>query len=341
MESECLRVEKKSAEKIRRELLRRNILNLDLRVKGTGDRIFLPLKETGDRSGLEDFGMLEKTDFEPVEKPPRTYRDLLSLPPGLQEQLPSSFDIIGDICILKLTDDLLSHKEDIGKAILETKRGLKTVAIDRGVKGEFRIRDLEVIAGQEDLETTHVENNLRFRLDPSRVYFSPRLSTERMRIARQTEGGKVLDMFAGVGSFSLTIGRHGRPDEVIGIDLNPDCIEYFSTNIRLNSLEDKVEAYLGDAGEAPLGMGPFDRVVMNLPHGALDFLDTALYLVEEGFIHIYSIIDQENVMSYLKEVLDKGSSSDRKLEPSGIREVHNYSPSQSMMVLDLKVTSLP
>jgi tRNA (guanine37-N1)-methyltransferase len=341
METRCLRVSRKNGEAIRRQLIREGALDLDLRLRSDGRFILLPLKNDADINISQYDGEIGMEIFEPVEKPPRTYKDLLKLDESLMEILPSSFDVLGDICIVKLPDPLISFGNEIGNALLETKRNLKTVVRDRGVKGEFRIRDLEVLAGEKDLETIHVENNLRFRLDPSKVYFSPRLATERMRIAEQTEGGRVLDMFAGVGPFSLTIARHGNPVEVTGIDLNQDCIDFFNMNIRLNSLEDKVNAFLGDSRDAPLGMGPFDRVIMNLPHGSEQFLDTALQVVEEGIIHIYAIVDNGAIIDYLNDLIESSSNSGRKIQPSAMREVHNYSPTQSMMAIDLMIEPDP
>lgn len=332
-------MKRSEAEKVRRELLRRGLLNLELKVKTIDGSVLLPLKIEGDRTSLENVGVIITDDLELVERPPRTYKDLLNLDGDLQEMLPSSFDVIGDICIIKLPDPLLPYRDRIGNALMETKRNLRTVALDMGVRGQFRIRDLEVISGSDDLETVHVENNLRFRLDPGKVYFSPRLASERMRIAQLTENGRILDMFAGVGPFSLTIARHGDPEEVIGIDLNPDCVEFFKNNIRLNSLEDTVDVFLGDAREAPQGMGPFDRIIMNLPHGAKDYLDVALDLMEEGMIHLYSIVDEGKILEHIRSIMDVGRSIGKDLETAGVREVHNYSPSQSMMAFDIKIRS--
>ena len=340
MRCRCLKVGTSEAERVRRELLKKDLLDLNIRVRSQGRYILFPLNDQEDEN-VSGMGEVVITEMEQVKRHPRSYKDLLKMPSELHEKLPSSHDIIGDVCILKLPIELEPYIGDIGKALLEVKKNIRVVALDKGVKGDFRIRDIEVIAGDPDLETTHVENNLRFKLDPSRVYFSPRLATERARVAKMITGGRVLDMFAGVGPFSLNCSRHGKPDEVIGIDLNPDCIDYFRNNIRLNSASDIVEAYLGDACEAPIGMGPFDVVIMNLPHGSIDFLSTALQIMDEGRIHLYSIVDMMEVKSVITEITGSSDGFEKKLEIFGMREVHNYSATQSMMAFDIIVKRDP
>ncbi len=340
MRCRCLKVGTSEAERIRRKLLGMDLLDLDVRVRSKGGSILLPLNDI-EIPYLSDMGEVVTEEMEPVNRPPRSYKDLLDIPSDLHKLLPSSHDIIGDVCILKLHRELEPYIGEIGNALLEAKRNIRVVALDKGVEGEFRIRNIEVIAGDPNLETTHVENNLRFKLDPSLVYFSPRLATERARVAGMVSGGRVLDMFAGVGPFSLNCSRHGKPDEVIGIDLNPDCIEYFQNNIKLNSASDNVSAYLGDANEASIGMGPFDLIIMNLPHGSMEFLPTAYQIMDEGRIHLYSIVEMTDVRSMIASILSSSDGYEKKLDISGMREVHNYSATRSMMVFDIIVKRDP
>jgi len=207
------------------------------------------------------------------------------------------------------------------------------------VKGELRVRDLELIAGSADLETVHVENNLRFKMDPSTVYFSPRLSTERMRLASLVRSGEmVLDMFCGVGPFALTVARYSEAKSVLGIDLNPDCIRFLRVNAALNSLSDRVEGILGDAGEIVPTLEGFDRVIMNLPHSSLEFLGPALNVTRDsGWVHLYSIVEGSSYKEGLARIMSvlNGSGKEWKIETA--KEVHQYSPTQHMMVFDINV----
>jgi tRNA (guanine37-N1)-methyltransferase len=212
------------------------------------------------------------------------------------------------------------------------------VAEDRGVQGEDRVRSLSVIAGEPGLETVHVEHGLRFVLDPSKVYFSPRLATERLRVAGLVkEGESVLDMFAGVGPFSIHIAKRAQPSVVRAADINPAAIEYMRKNIRLNKATG-VEPMLIDAKELPKKMPPADRIIMNLPHSAFGFLPVALRLLRPGgTIHLYEIIDRERKAERKDAVAGVVERAGRRLLATQLRLVRGYSAAESHFVFDLSM----
>ncbi|MFO8050555.1 MAG: class I SAM-dependent methyltransferase family protein [Thermoplasmatota archaeon] len=331
-------IDSKNAERIRQILLDLGHMDHRFQIMKEGRNVLIPIIEDKDLP----IDLLDEFDYRVVEanlmqrkKRPRSYKDLMNVPQIIKERLPSSFDILGDVAVIKLEKELLPHSWEVGKALLDFNRNIRSAVLDKGVKGDLRIRELELLAGDPDLETVHIENNLRFKLDPSKVYFSPRLATERMRIAKMTGKEKVLDMFAGVGPFSLNIARHGEPEKVVGIDLNPLCIEYFRTNISLNSVEDKVEAHLGDAADISGMFSPYDRIIMNLPHTSIEYFDRVLDMIEEGMVHLYSIIDNDTVLMIIHDLIERTISKGKKININDTRVVHNYSPSQSLMVFDI------
>ncbi|MBN1389928.1 MAG: class I SAM-dependent methyltransferase family protein [Candidatus Thermoplasmatota archaeon] len=340
MNVKCFSVKPRKAEKVRLALIEAGALLRDFAVINEKDQVLFPVKEDIDVSILDGVGARIKVmDRDLVKKKtlPSSYKELLTLDADLMNILPSSFDLIGDIAIMRLPDELLPYRMEIGNALRMFNRNIRTTALDRGVMGEFRIRELEVLSGDGHLETTHVENNLRFKLDPSLVYFSPRLATERMRIAGMVGEERVLDMFAGVGPFSITIASLGKAVGVVGIDLNPDSIRYFNANIVLNSMEDRVEAHLGDARDISLVLGPFDRVIMNLPHHSMEFLDVALGSMEQGNIHLYRVLEQGQIMGEVGRMMTISEKEGKSIRITNMREVHNYSPNRSMVVFDISV----
>jgi tRNA (guanine37-N1)-methyltransferase len=342
MKKLCLGVPRKKAQGALMTIRENKLLSPDIEIVEEDGIVYIPLNVSGPEDlskTISALGMTAIKDLAPLHRPPKSYKDLLDLPPDLQEELPSSFDVIGDVCIIKLPSTLMEYAGRIGNAILGANRSLKKVAMDGGVKGEFRLRDLTVIAGDKNLETVHIENNVRLKLDPSLVYFSPRLSSERLRISSLAGKGRVLDMFCGVGPFALTVARHSEANEIVGIDLNPDCIRYFNTNISINSVEDRVNAILGDARDIAPTLGSFDRIIMNLPHSSLDFLESALQCIHEGTIHMYSITEGSSIMEEISRIDSILKRSGRDHSISFIKEVHQYSPTSHMMVFDLSVTA--
>src|SRR5207247_7047141 len=103
----------------------------------------------------------------------------------------------------------------IGDATRRWNPKIGVVLEDRGVKGEHGSREIDVIAGEPRTTTVHTEHGLHYRVDLSRAYFSPRLASERKRIADLIEAGEtVADPFAGVGPYSLLTAKRGRPSGV-------------------------------------------------------------------------------------------------------------------------------
>ena len=219
----------------------------------------------------------------------------------------SAFDQIGDIIIVRIPDLLLDKKEIIGKTLLEQIKNANTVFYQSSpVEGDFRIRDLELLAGENKTQTEYKEFGCRFIVDVEKVFFSPRLSTERNRIADLVEDGEtVINMFGGIGMFSIMAAKK-KKCTVYNIDINPDAAKLCEKNILLNKLAGNVISLHGDAtqiiNEKLKGKG--DRVLMLLPERSDEFLDSAIDAAKKnGIIHYYSHIhaDKKTLAPKLSE----------------------------------------
>ncbi len=210
-----------------------------------------------------------------------------------------SMDVIGDIAIIKLPQELLDERRFIfGREILKELKYINVVLRQRTpVEGLLRIRRFEHIAGEKRTETIYKEHGAVFRVDVERVYFSPRLSNERLRISKLVSNGEtIVNMFAGVGPYSILIAKKVDNVMVHSIDINPVAIEYHLANNILNKVTDKVITYRGDAKEIIMKYlsSTADRVLMPLPEYALQYLEYALHaLKNEGSIHVYLHIKYE------------------------------------------------
>ena len=213
------------------------------------------------------------------------------------KELVSAFDQIGDIIIVRIPDSLISKKKIIGKALLDQVKTAKTVFHQSSpVEGDFRTRNLELIVGDEKTETEYKENGCRFIVDVEKAFFSPRLSTERERIANLVNDNDVIiNMFGGVGMFSLLAARK-KSCTVYNIDINPVATKLCEENIKLNKLKGRVISLNGEASEIIKKQlqDKADRVLMLLPERSDEFLDTAISsLKKNGIIHYYSHIHAE------------------------------------------------
>ena len=210
------------------------------------------------------------------------------------DDLISAFDQIGDIIIVRIPDSLLSKKELIGETLLEQVKSAKSVFYQSSsVEGKFRTRDLEVLAGDNKTETEYKEYGCRFIVDVEKVFFSPRLSSERIRIAELVNHGEIVtNMFAGIGMFSI-ISAKKKKCTVYNIDINPDATRLCEKNIALNKLVGNIISIHGDATEVIRNQleNKSDRTLMLLPEKSDEFLDSAILATKSnGVIHYYSHI---------------------------------------------------
>lgn len=255
----------------------------------------------------------------------------------------SAFDQIGDIIIVRIPDSLLDKKEIIGKTLLEQIKNANTVFYQSSpVEGDFRIRDLELLAGKNKTQTEYKEFSCRFLVDVEKVFFSPRLSTERNRIADLVEDGEtVINMFGGIGMFSIMAAKK-KKCTVYNIDINPDAAKLCEKNISLNKLAGNVISLHGDAtqiiNEKLKEKG--DRILMLLPERSDEFLDSAINSAKKnGIIHYYSHIHAD------KKALAPKLSEKHFLEITPVKSEILYSrmvravgPRYYQTVVDVKIS---
>jgi tRNA (guanine37-N1)-methyltransferase len=279
----------------------------------------------------------------------RRLRKILSdfLPPEELFYVYNSYDIVGDIAILRLTEKSMKYAKTIAEAVMSVHRNVKTVLAQTSpVHGDFRIRKLEYIAGENKTVTMHRESECLFAVDVEKCYFSPRLFYERMRIAKQVKNGEVVvNMFAGVGCFSIIIAKHSKVKKVYSIDVNPAAVQYMQENVRLNRVYGKVIPLLGDAKEVIEERlhHMADRVLMPLPEKALEYLPYALLATKKagGLIHYYDFEHAKRSENPVEKVKLKVAE---KLEGLGVnftvpfgRVVRTTGPNWYQVVLDIAV----
>ena len=214
------------------------------------------------------------------------------LTPKESDELISAFDQVGNIIIVRIPDLLLPKKKLIGETLLEQVKSAKSVFYQSSsVEGEFRTRDLEILAGDDKTETEYKESGCRFIVDVRKAFFSPRLSSERMRIAKLVNDEEVIvNMFGGIGMFSILAAKK-KSCTVYNIDINPTASKLCDENIRLNKLKGNVISLNGDATDIinQTLQNSADRVLMLLPERSDEFLDSAIIsLKTNGILHYYS-----------------------------------------------------
>ena len=271
----------------------------------------------------------------------KTLESVLS--PKESEELISAFDQIGEIIIVRIPDSLLSKKKIIGEALLNDVKIVRSVFYQASaVEGDFRTRNLEIIAGEDNTETEYREFGCKFIVDVENAFFSPRLSTERDRIANLIQEGEVMtNMFAGVGMFSI-IAAKKKKCTVYSLDINPIASNLCERNIKLNKLAGEVVSINGDATQIINEQleNKSDRTLMLLPERSDEFLESAIKTTKDGgTIHYYSHIHAD-------KKTDAGKLSEEhylqvspvKSEILGSKIVRPVGPRYYQTVVDVKIS---
>jgi tRNA (guanine37-N1)-methyltransferase len=284
------------------------LIDQSLRVFSTSHMVCIPLvrpikeSESGHLSAILGPIRIEEQEFSERRQRDRTLTEALKgdLPPGLLAVVPKSFDIVGHIAIIELPDQLVSFEDLIGTRVLKICPSVRTVMAKAGAfSSDYRTRGLRLIAGEDSSVTCYKEHGCIFELDVRTVFFSPRLSHERLRIASQVQPGEtVVDMFAGVGPYSILVAKKQPLSTVYAVDANPSAFKFLVSNILTNKVLSSVRPMMGDVREVVKSnlSKVADRLIMNLPGKAADFVDVACSSLNRrgGVIHFYSFESAEN-----------------------------------------------
>jgi tRNA wybutosine-synthesizing protein 2 len=262
----------------------------------------------------------------------------IELPPHLRVFLPRKWELLGNVLLIKIPEEIEGLKKEIAKEYAK-ELGAKTVLQDLGIQGELREPNVEVLWGSET-ETIHKENGVKFKLDCAQLMFSSGNVDERIRMATISNSEEVVvDMFAGIGFFSIPMAVHSKPKKIYSLELNPIAYHYLSENVQLNGVEDIVEPVLVDNRNFK-GEGIADRVVMGYLEDTHTFFVKALKLLKSkgGIIHYHEkcpneILDKRPLENVQKEAGRTGWD----VEIMNTKIIKSYAPGVSHVVLDVMV----
>jgi len=242
--------------------------------------------------------------------------------------LPRSWCIIGDAIIVRWKKGVTVWKL-IGEALLAIYPRTRYVLLDYGIYGSFREPKRELIASRctiTSFGTTHRENGCLFKLDPMRIMFSAGNLHERQRLNGTCDDEVVIDMFAGIGYFTVPIAVHSRPKKVLAIELNTQSYQYLKQNIRLNKIESRVIALHGDCSKlTPTNVA--DRVIMGYLSSEKYLRVGITALTSGGTLHYHEAVPealypQRPIRRIKRAALESGC----EIKLIECRRVKKYSP---------------
>lgn len=332
-----IKVKKEKAQEKIEDLKKANLISKEYKIFSRDGDVYIPLLKFVEGAIELNEEMLEK---ERREK--RNLKEMLKdvLDENTLKKVFTSFDIVGDIAILEIKDDLKNYENLIAETIKKIHKNVRVVAKKASpVEGEYRVRKIQIISGENRTLTLHKENGVSMFVDLEKVYFSPRLSFERKRISNLVkECENILVLFAGVGPFALVVAKNKKCN-IVAIEINRDAYELMVKNIQINKLKGTITPILGDAGKVTEEKYSnwADRIIMPLPKGGEKFLKSAKVGAKHGaIIHFYTFVENNNLLENLKKKIEAEIEKD-SYEIIFWRVVRPYSKTVVQVVADIRI----
>jgi len=271
----------------------------------------------------------------------------LALSEEMADKLPSGFQRIGDCIIVDLSKFDSLWKKKIGEGVLKLFPYIRTVCSkEGGISGTFREPSVLFVAGDQNTEVVHIENGIKYSFDSTKIMFAKGNVVERVRIPKQVVDGEIIvDMFAGIGYFSLAIGKLARPKKIYAIELNPVSFNFLQKNITLNKIN-SIEAINGDnrtiIDELVSEGVKADRVIMGYLPPPKEFLPWAFRILKKGgVLHYEDLVTLTSERAEVKRIVEEVNAIaheyGRSVSLVFDRKIKSYGPKIGHWVFDLVV----
>lgn len=335
-----VRVPRGRAEAVRLRLAAERAVDKSRAIIEEGDHVIIPTLGGADISSIAGAGVdIVERGFPPRHSrsdPIDDIRDRADVPEPLKMCLPVKWEQFGDVLVLRLPPVLDGYEAEVAAAYASVLKVKSVLRDEGGITGEFRTPVVRLLLGS-DAVAVHKENGVLFRFDASKIMFSSGNTDERVRVAGiACDSETIVDMFAGIGYFSLPLAVHQRPKRIVACELNPVSYGYLTENIGLNHAESVIEPVLGD-NRTLEGESIADRVFMGYVKTTHEYLDTAFRLVKSGGVVYYHEtcpceLLPGRPLERLRAANPRGS-----VDILRMRQVKSYSPGVSHVVVEARV----
>jgi tRNA wybutosine-synthesizing protein 2 len=260
--------------------------------------------------------------------------------------LPRGFQTIGTNIIIRLNEEILDKKTLIANAYLGLLPKIKGVYLNSGrIEGRFREpENIEFIMGEDNPEVIHREHGVIYKFDITKVMYSKGNINERKYLAQLVKSGEVIvDMFAGIGYFSLPIAKNAHPARIYSIELNPISYHYLVENVKLNKLEKFVTPIQGNCKEKVVELYDSgiraDRVIMGVFPAPKDYIPEALLLLKDSgtIFHYEGVALKEEAPLLFQDFVEIAETKNMSCKLIEQRIVKSYGPHLFHIVNDIFV----
>lgn len=293
-----------------------------------------------------DFQILE-TNFPDKKKKLKISNGLKSeFPDEPWEEISLKFDQIGSISLLRIDPEITTEefRKRIGQLIIQTHPKIETAVNKLDItSGIERIYPIEHLSGVRNYKSWHREYGVYIKVDLEKAYFNPRLAEEHRRLSLEIKKGeRVLDLFTGVGPFALHCAK-AVECQVYAIDINPYAITCLKESIQRNKLMGEIFPIIGDSSNILKINKSFDRIIINLPGKAIDYLELAVNLVRKnGFIDFYQFIDKvKSPIQFIESLIEEKLKNTQMYKIQDIQVGREVSPSKIQMNVSILILREP
>ena len=335
-----VRIPKGRAESLRKDLAKAGLVDKTHAIIEIGESVVLPLLGDPNSKLLRDEGVemvdaqfpMRQSRRDPIDE----IRAIAAVPDMLRSLLPDKWELLGDVLVIRLDRKLDGFETEVARAyaaVLDARTVIRDIG---GVAGTYRQPVTRILLG-DDAETIHVENRIKFKFDASKIMYSSGNLDERIRMSTvRCDGETVVDMFAGIGYFSIPLAVYQKPARVIACEINPEAFRYLKENTLSNDVEGTVTPVLGDNRDLE-GCGIADRVIMGYVKTTHEFLPTAMRLLRSGgTIHYHETCPNELLPKRPIERLLANVKGGR-VEVLRFRRLKSYAPGVTHVVVDARV----
>jgi len=253
------------------------------------------------------------------------------------EELPRSFDVIGNIAIFNHLPRNIKKQKLIANSLLKLNKNIKTILLKTNkLSGVYRLSKYKFLTGINTKETLHRESNCLFKLDIEKCYFSPRLSNERLRIAKKVKNNElILVMFSGVGVYPIVISKNSKAKFIYAVEINHEAVDYALDNLKLNKINN-IKLYQGNVRKIlPKLNHKFDRIIMPAPKNAYNYLNLIKNKIKKNtIIHFYDFCNEKD---FPEKVINKIKKHFKKIKILDKVKCGNISPYNYRVCIDFKV----
>lgn len=312
---------KEDANRILNHLLRVDLVRKDLKIRYDGNTVMIPVRKTTNNAGF----VLKQGRFErrSLNTSPLERARIRGEEMGIRIDFPEKVIRLGRALIIKENRYRKAPRKAL--EIISSEFSVDSIYVDMGIEQNVQRKpDIRLIYGPGG-DIIHLENGIRYRLDPGKVMFSPgNVNIRGAALSSDLSVQTVIDMFAGIGYFTLPLAQKYPYARIYACELNRVSVDYLRSNVTSNNFERTVEVLSGDCRITTRGLMA-DYIIMGHFQSS-EFLNAALKCSHKGtLVNLHLLSRTDEMDTKWTEIQKKASQFGYLLDLVSQKNVKSYS----------------